>query len=619
MTPELIAAIKDHLDHGRAPAAVKAEVLAAGYTEAEWAEAYQAATGGAPAVPIPPAPTPVPTPAADAPAIAELLPTPPATNAPAEEGIDAHMVTRYIVGAVVLLMLGIGVFLWVLQPSWLTSGLNFGFLRGTPRDAVPAAELVPVVFTSLAETKSARLGIEFAVALAPREPDVVVFDLTELTSLSEQEINAALADGVGSMQQELAVRGRFFGTYDLSEVLQPNSDMAASLSVAVTLPNQAPLRMAFDGEARVLMEEGIFGRLNELDLGPLAAFAPAELNQLLGQWVELVPVADLAEVNELPSFQRELMVQVFGRMGEIVMEEIARHNVVQVTDVSVDTSSGERLYVYTYTIDYAAVPAMLRAVNARLSEEFGDDVVPTYNRDLERYLLDYDAVLMAEVGRAYTNTITLTPEREVREIATRGRFAFDERLMPDGQFVTSFAVRWSEHNEPITVVVPDVYLTRTEVEDVLGITAAREQAREASMRMALLNARSHAELYYNENVFSYAGFCASAGAARLFRSLDASPTCVDAPTVYRISVPLGDRWYCVDSTGAAEYLSASPPPAAMACVMRSSALESDESFIASIFGRIRTGLGTLAAPMSQLGSVGQWWQSASGPTTGVGQ
>jgi hypothetical protein len=368
-------------------------------------------------------------------------------------------------------------------------------------------------------------------------------------------------------------------------------------------------RLAFDGEARVLMTEGIFGRLNELDLGPLAPFVPPEISRITGQWLELVPAKDLAEVNELPSFQRELMMQIFGRMGEIVMEEIARHNVVQVIDVAVDTSTGERLYVYTYTIDYAAVPAMLRSTNERLHEEFGEDVVPANNRDLERYLAEYDVALMTEVGRAYTHTITLTPDRTVREIASRGHFTFDERLIPDQQFEVSMVLEWSEHNQPIVVAVPDVYLTRSEVEDALGITAAREQARESSMRMTLLNTRSQAELYYNENQFSYAGFCTSASASRLFRMLDSQPTCVDTPTAYRVSTLLGAQWYCVDSTGAAEFLTTEPPAGATACVVRSSAQMNDASFFVDVFGRVRAGLDALVKPVSQLGTVGQFWLS----------
>jgi hypothetical protein len=93
------------------------------------------------------------------------------------------------------------------------------------------------------------------------------------------------------------------------------------------------------------------------------------------------------------------------------------------------------------------------------------------------------------------------------------------------------------------------------VPDPFGLNNARQDAQDATDMMILNNARMTAELYYNENAFSYSGFCTNRGDQNSVvnvlppQSLSKA-NCYDTATQYAVTLQLSDGTYeCIDSVG----------------------------------------------------------------------
>lgn len=598
MHPELVTAIKENLTHGRSLEDVHTDVLNAGYTEAEWADAYQLATEvvSAPA-------TPLSSPHVTTDEVANK------SEVVAEQPkAAARSIGMYVAAVFFLCIVILGGSLFVVQPAWLSSGLNLNFLSGAPRDAITPEQLVPTIFLSLVNTKSAQLQADFSAELVPREPNAVVLEIPAYDTLSDDEIAATAAFLPKTLKTNLSVTG----TYDISEVIRPDSTARAALEVVVVDAAGTPYGVSIGVDGQVVAGSGVFGRINtfDLDLGIFSAFfSYPEISTVLGEWIQLLTAEELAVAESMPSFQREFVLQIIGRAGEIVAEEVALTNFLVVTGVTTDTIADQRVYVYTYELQYDVLPALLRQINTRFNQEFGEEFVPATNRDLEFYIASLDIETLKQVQKGVTNTVSVTPEGQLVQLATLGRFVPDDRMFTDTQINTRFVLLWSNHNEPIVVATPDSYLTKSEAEDRLGITSSRERAETASTQMTLMNARSQAELYYSKNDFSYVGFCADANTMQLLGQISVDHTCVAVATTYRISVPLNDSWYCVDGSGHAAFIAVEPALTDTACVpvtSRNPLTESSES----MFSKIQTGLQSLMSPLSQLSSVGQVWTTA---------
>lgn len=96
-----------------------------------------------------------------------------------------------------------------------------------------------------------------------------------------------------------------------------------------------------------------------------------------------------------------------------------------------------------------------------------------------------------------------------------------------------------------------------------SLNDARDSGLNASAQQMLGNARSMAEIYYNENGDSYAGYCESADFQRVSTLEGFTFECEDSASAYRASVRLipgdsGLRYWCIDSTGRAESLPTAP-------------------------------------------------------------
>ena len=87
-----------------------------------------------------------------------------------------------------------------------------------------------------------------------------------------------------------------------------------------------------------------------------------------------------------------------------------------------------------------------------------------------------------------------------------------------------------------------------------SLNDARDSGSDASAKTSMNNLRSQAEIFYNNNSFSYSGACADADVQALRTAANAQTNntvdCNDSATEYAAGVLLrnGDL-FCVDSTG----------------------------------------------------------------------
>lgn len=89
-----------------------------------------------------------------------------------------------------------------------------------------------------------------------------------------------------------------------------------------------------------------------------------------------------------------------------------------------------------------------------------------------------------------------------------------------------------------------------------GLTDAQEQGQDAALKSLISNQRVEAELYYDANGLSYAGFCNQSAA---LQNPNFQISCLDSETAYRLSSQLTDgTHYCVDATGFGEAVSTAP-------------------------------------------------------------
>lgn len=140
---------------------------------------------------------------------------------------------------------------------------------------------------------------------------------------------------------------------------------------------------------------------------------------------------------------------------------------------------------------------------------------------------------------------------------------------PDSEFTAQLRarsdVRYTYPDTPLAVTIPEDVHERTLAEIVVEQQSqVQRDAQNASAQLQLSSFRSSAEVYYNENRFSYRGVCeeyfpfpvmsggGSGGTAEL--------ECVDSATAYVAQYPFddNDEAFCVDANGFAQTVPYSP-------------------------------------------------------------
>ncbi|MCA9365645.1 type II secretion system protein [Candidatus Kaiserbacteria bacterium] len=103
-----------------------------------------------------------------------------------------------------------------------------------------------------------------------------------------------------------------------------------------------------------------------------------------------------------------------------------------------------------------------------------------------------------------------------------------------------------------------------------SLNDARDNANDASAKSSITSIRAQAEIFYNENNYSYANLCAAAEITRLTGAATAQGAqnldCDSSATDYAVEVQLrSGQYFCVDSGGNAGEQAASKGAAATQC------------------------------------------------------
>ncbi len=570
MNLELVAAIKDHLAHGRAPEEIQADVLAAGYSDAEWTMALQAAQGNEPSPALPPVPPPPPPQAATAATSPATAPVPTATAHPAES-TSSHTLAIIIVGLSVLTAVAIGAYLWLFTPTWFSA-----LQTGGARVAIPtSADFVPQLFESMTSVRSGRLSGDLTVSMSAREPGVRALTVSD-TTYDESELAMMQA----FMPQGYSLDASFSGSYDVTNLLSPDTEGGVRVDFSISMPEMLPQRVVLDVEGKVVSDVGVFVRLNELSLPAMFALFvdDSTYQRLTNRWVQVLDAAELAVADNLPSFQKELFEQMTSRAAQIIFDEVATHEFIQVTDARTTTLEGVVGVRYTLESYPEVIPALIRSIALRFRSEFGPEAMPLSERELNQLIAEFEAEDLAELGQYLrdhvTYTVTISEAGHFMQYEAIGKIAPDDLLFRDKQLNLLFRLAMTNHNEPIIVTAPLEFMNRSEAEDILGMTAAREAALRASAQQTMAGLRSQAELSYNANNFSYANICTDPRLVNTFESLPAGADCLAGDQQYRIYTRLTDTtWWCVDAAGFAGEITTPPGPNQFMCITPTSFLD----------------------------------------------
>jgi len=205
--------------------------------------------------------------------------------------------------------------------------------------------------------------------------------------------------------------------------------------------------------------------------------------------------------------------------------------------------NNETVYSYFVEINIDNFVLFLAELDKYYIQKTGEseDLVKKFNEESGREVLE-------KFNELVTIRFDITPEGSLYRTLVSSKVT-----SPDQSFEKQFNFEWelilAQQNEVFNITAPaDVYPQT--LEEI--IEAERMEKKSASLKQTLANHRSQAEIYYNQNSSSYAGYCDSDEFNRLNKYLTKEIVCNDNKKSYvaAITLPVENYW-CVDSSGTA--------------------------------------------------------------------
>lgn len=305
-------------------------------------------------------------------------------------------------------------------------------------------------------------------------------------------------------------------------------------------------------------------RINEL---PETDFF--DLSFLTNQWVAF-DFASLSEQFDMKEFEEEMAAaqQESRQNFEEWRNKILQANIFTITDVlPQEKIEGELSYQYKFAIDTEALLELLI--------EFGSDIDTVTEEDIESYKESIDD-LGSIVGKIWISKKDYLPRKLVLSANSVAQNEYDANV------TIGVLMLLRNYNEPVIVETPSPVKNIEEILEEFfdsmfsdltfpsevdiseqklspdALTRAQNMGSNATIKSRLANLRADAELYYDDNEFSYEGFCESTEARRLLDmpvlyTNSTTYICNDTKTEWAASKPLlTDEYWCVDSTGTAQ-------------------------------------------------------------------
>lgn len=250
--------------------------------------------------------------------------------------------------------------------------------------------------------------------------------------------------------------------------------------------------------------EGLFIRINRMP--SLFLF---DFSSIKGDWVHVIdtPLGEFMSEEEVGNEEDV-------EQSKFVFEQLTKYQALDLkSDPEKTELNGEKVYKYNFTINQPAFKAFLEDTISELDERYAEDsILPVSEYTPEKIEMATNPAYIEYMNTHMTTHIWVGKDGIPRRLGITFRVAIDDDLVSR------------------TVIVSE----------------------DSSKRSWLRAERIEAEIYYNENEFSYEGFCGTLEENSQF--LDTSEwvfDCNDSETEYALDVLLGDGQgsECIDSTG----------------------------------------------------------------------
>jgi hypothetical protein len=491
-----------------------------------------------------------------------------------------------VVGIAVLVLLGgaVAASAWFDISGWRS---YVPFLTSAPYDE---GTLLPGIMNDLAELTSTEVDNQFRVAWEPRTADAKEA-LPEMFSAIESlgAFIGGLPDNAHMEAQVLSqidarnqddIRTHVEAAVDVEfDIMQ--IDLAGSLrQVDTTLYgriDEFPATMQSelgDIPADTWIELFDESTLQELESGnPLPSIPgitrapflnqasvshgnqPAWLTQVRELFRAVTPTTQVAQVTpadiapELPAnleqggLPTEPFAELDAETREAIRDAVARAwtaaPVVSFAEPPEQVRlDGEVVYEYNLNIDAENLDRFLATLRQELAE------YPQLIQDLPARAEMPDAAAIAQVNNLVDFLVTVRPDGSLHGLSVSSTVTSPDQSFAS-QIDVSLSARYKPLGDDVNITVPEEVHSQTLLE---MIEAEQQEAQEAMLRQQASSLRSTAEIYYNDNDFSYAGFCAEVRDRATVWSVE--PQCTAASNAYAVQLPLTQTdAFCIDSTG----------------------------------------------------------------------
>lgn len=586
MNQLVIDAVKERISLGYSKEAINKELTEGGYTSQEIEGFYSAAAGTTkiPAAPTPATsiptstPTPEPEPAPEAVVKESVV----STKTPADAVEHHRSYHGWLIG--IGLMVIIGIIAAVGYVALTQSGsfsLNALF-ASEPYET--SGELFIGVADSMVGLQDDMIAVKFHfdVELLEKQPGEVVPIFTQLADAN------ALAAGtpIGVLPDEGHARFAMTGLVDGRDLENPKFDFSMSADVLVE-----PFIVQAAGSAR-LADNSLYARVDDMPamfepyyeaegLAPIGTWmllGTTEELGLSGNGTGLSPLQNIPTVpmilNAAPTIT-PLMSELQAALSQLppavatgpetMMASLASIQFPQEVDgpkiislleqyppfviegspTRVTTDQGD-LYEYNVVPSLENVLALVRALPAAIEgadPQMGIEVATEFADEFP------SQAELDEALQYFDMFLVVAPNGDFNSFSLRGEVTESADTKSKLSYTLTYGLKPAPGQ---TITTPtDVHPGSVIGDQIQKQEEQRAAIRESSTLMVLGNLRIQAELFYNENQFSYAGFCEDIAADFQYSSTDmACATTPDGQT-YRVSAPLlaSAGVYCVDGSG----------------------------------------------------------------------
>jgi hypothetical protein len=210
--------------------------------------------------------------------------------------------------------------------------------------------------------------------------------------------------------------------------------------------------------------------------------------------------------------------------------------------------NNEMVYSYFVEIDIDSFVLFLTELDKYAVQKRGksEDLVKRFNEEVGKEFLE-------KFNDLITIRFDITPEGSLYRTLISSKVT-----SPDQAFDKQLNFKWetilTQQNEVFNITAPDDVYPQT-LEEIIEAESIKKlnSYKITSIKQTLANHRSQAELFYNQNNLSYAGYCESGDYNALAETIDSGQVCNSSKLGYVIVYDLPSKEYenywCVDSVG----------------------------------------------------------------------